>query len=122
MATPTLARFQTTLTGAFDDSPARDLVFKAMFGGACAYANGRVFASLSNVGLALKTDATTAKLWLEQGGKWLQYEEEGPISKSYVVVPGAVLSNEEELARWVEHSVRFVLSLPQPKARPKKNA
>ena len=34
-----------------------DVTFKSMFGGACAYAGGKVFASLSDVGLALKLPA-----------------------------------------------------------------
>jgi len=110
------------LTGAFDDAPDRELAFKAMFGGACAYVNGHVFASLSNVGLALKIDGATAKTWLEVGGKRLQYEEDAPVSKSYVLVPASVLSDETRLASWVKQSVGFVLTLPAPKSRQKKGA
>lgn len=114
---PTLDELQTRLNAAFDEGKERELSFKSMFGGACAYVNGRVFASLSNVGLALKIDGVTAKSWLEHGAKWLQYEDDAPISKSYLVVPDAVLNDEEELSRWVERSVSFVLSMPSPKPK-----
>ena len=110
------------LATAFDDLPSRELGFKALFGGECAYVNGRVCASLSNVGLALKIDAATANSWLERGGKWLQYADDAPVSKSYVVVAPLVLGDEEELARRVEKSVRFVLTAPTLKARKKKTA
>ncbi len=108
---------KTRLSQAFDDSKERELGFKSMFGGACAYVNGRVFASLSGVGLALKIDGTTAKEWLERGAKWLQYEGDAPISRSYLVVPDSILNDEEELSRWVELSTAFVLSLPAPKPK-----
>ncbi len=91
-----------------------------MFGGACAYVNGRVFASLSNVGLALKIDGETAKTWLGKGGKWLQYEPDAPISKMYIVVPAEVLNDEGALSARVEKSVAHVLALPAPKSRAKK--
>lgn len=122
MATPTLDELRASFAAAFDDAPTRELNFNAMFGGACAYVNGRVFASLSNVGLALKTDAARAVIWLEHGGKWLQPEEDAPVSNSHVVAPDAVLKDGAELARWAQHSVGFVLSLPAPKARAKKRA
>jgi len=108
------------LQGAFPDSPTRELAFKAMFGGACAYVNGRVFASLSNVGLALKIDGATAKMWLGKGGAWLQYEPDAPVSKSYVVVPADVAHEESALSAWVEKSMAHVLTLPTPKPRAKK--
>ena len=108
---------KVALSGAFDDGRERELSFKTMFGGACAYVNGRVFASLSNVGLALKIDPATAKEWLGAGAKWLQYEADAPVSKSYVVVPEVVLDDEDELGRSVEQSVGFVLSLPAQKRK-----
>lgn len=91
-----------------------------MFGGACAYVNGRVFASLSSVGLALKIDGDTACAWLGEGGAWLQYEPDAPVSKSYIVIPADVLRDESVLAMWVEKSVAHVLVLPMPKPRAKK--
>lgn len=91
-----------------------------MFGGACAYVNGRVFASLSNVGLALKIDGETARTWISEGGAWLQYEPDAPISKSYILVPSDVVRDEGALSAWVEKSVAHVLALPAPKSRAKK--
>ncbi len=105
------------LTAAFPDAPDRELVFKAMFGGACAYVNGRVFASLSNVGLALKADSATSEHWRAAGATPLQYEADGPVSKSYMRVPDAVLADEVKFARWVAVSAEYALSLPAPKKR-----
>ena len=113
---------KTRLSRAFDDSKERELGFKSMFGGACAYVNGRVFASLSSVGLALKIDGETAKEWLEHGAKWLQYDGDAPISKSYLVVPDSVLNDEAQLSRWVERSTAFALSLPSPKPKSARKA
>jgi TfoX/Sxy family transcriptional regulator of competence genes len=65
-----------------------ELVFKPMFGGSCAYVKGRVFASLSNAGLALKLSPhDQAELLKVAGAKRLQYEADAPVSKQYVVVP-----------------------------------
>ncbi len=99
-----------------------ELVFKPMFGGVCAYVKGRVFASLSNAGLALKLspDAQTELLRIA-GAKRLQYEADAPVSKQYIVVPPQVRRDDaSSLANWVGHSITFVLAHPAPKPRRKK--
>ena len=98
-----------------------DLTFKPMFGGVCAYVSGRVFASLSDIGLALKLppDAQADLLALD-GAKRLQYEPDAPPSKQYVVVPPAMQADPAALAVWLGRSVEYVLSLPAPKPRASK--
>jgi TfoX/Sxy family transcriptional regulator of competence genes len=64
--------------------PDLELSFRPMFGGIMGYASGKVFASLSDVGLALKlTGADREALLAIPGSKPLQYEPDQPPSKSY---------------------------------------
>ena len=95
-----------------------DLSFKSIFGGVTGYVKGTVFASLSNIGLALKLSAIDqAALLMEEGAKRLRYEPDAPESKQYIVVPKALQDDSEALVVWVKRSTDFVLSLPPPKKR-----
>ncbi|BCM91324.1 hypothetical protein IAD21_03194 [Abditibacteriota bacterium] len=113
----TVDQLKTHLSSAFDDGPDRELTFVPMFGGRCAYVNGRVFAWLFKIGLALKIDSETAKIWGEDGAKPLQFDPDGPIFKAHIVIPPAVIKDEDKLADWVAQSVEFVMSQPPPKPR-----
>ena len=90
--------------------PDLPLMFRPMFGGVMAYADGKVFASLSHVGLALKLggEAHDALLALP-GAKPLQYDASQPVSKTYVVVPEAMLTDAGGLRAWI---TRCVAALP----------
>jgi TfoX/Sxy family transcriptional regulator of competence genes len=83
-----------------------DLAFRPMFGGIMGYADGKVFASLSDVGLAFKFAAADfAELSALPGAKPLQYEPGQPVSKSYVVAPEAMLADPDSLRGWIIRSV-----------------
>ncbi len=98
-----------------------DLTFKPMFGGVCAYVGGRVFVSLSNIGLALKLPAEAqAELLAEEGAKRLQYEPDAPPSKQYIVVPPPMQADTAALAAWLVQSVDYVLAQPTPKPKASK--
>lgn len=100
--------------------PPHLLIFKSMFGGICAYVDGRVFSSLSNMGLALKLKNEDQQALLkEDGAKYLQYDPSQPVSKQYVVVPDKIVCSPEMLSYWLQLSVEHVLTLPQ-KVKPKK--
>ena len=100
-----------------------DLTFKPMFGGVCAYAQGRVFASLSDIGLALKLPpAAQDSLLRREGARRLQYDESMPPSQQYIVVPPPLAADGDALAVWVTQSLEFVRGLPAPKPRPRKSA
>jgi TfoX/Sxy family transcriptional regulator of competence genes len=100
-----------------------DLRFKAMFGGIGGYADGRMFASLCDVGLALKLgDDDRAALLKIKGAKMLQYEPSAPVSKSYVVVPEAMLTDRGALRGWIARSAAFVKTTAPKKPRAKKPA
>jgi TfoX/Sxy family transcriptional regulator of competence genes len=95
--------------------PDLEVTFRPMFGGFFAYADGKPFASLSDLGLALsfvgsERDATLAL----PGAAPLRYEPDQPASKSYVVLPGPMLSEPDELRSWV---IRSVSSLTAKRVR-----
>lgn len=82
--------------------PELELAFRPMFGGIMAYAEGKPFASLSNVGMALKAKGPLfAELLSVEGAAPLRYEPNAPLSKSYVVVPEPMLADREALHDWI---------------------
>jgi len=86
--------------------PDLELTFRPMFGGIMSYAEGKVFASLSDVGLALKLSGPDRDdLLAIPGSTPLRYAPDQPPSKSYVVVPEAMLSDLEVLRTWITRSV-----------------
>jgi len=95
--------------------PDLEVTFRPMFGGLFAYADGKPFASLSDVGLALKFvgSARDAMLALP-GAEPLRYEPDQPPSKSYVLVPEPMLSEPDALGSWV---IRSVSGLPAKRVR-----
>ena len=94
---------QTVIEAA--SSPELELTFRSMFGGIMVYAAGQVFASLSNVGLALKmTGADHLALSELPDVRPLRYEPDDPPSKSYLVLPDAMLSDVDSLRLWIARS------------------
>lgn len=103
-------------------APDMELAFRPMFGGACVYAQGKVFAILSDVGMALKfAPETQTGLLQQKGTKRLQFNDDAPIMKQYLVVPLTIRNHDRNLAAWAKESVDFALSQPPPKARRKKS-
>lgn len=119
MSEPSLDEMQDRLSQAAEAHTLdRELTFKPMFGGVCAYVQGRVCASLSNVGLALKLPPEAqAELLSEEGAKRLQYEPDAPPSKQYIVVPPPMQTDAASLAAWLARSVDYVLAQPAPKPK-----
>jgi len=88
---------------------------KHFFSGAAAYAKGRIFMSLTPVGLAIKLPEDSRNALIkEQGAKPLRYFPKGPVKKDYVVLPKAVSSDIRALRNWVKVSTEYVASLPLP--------
>ena len=85
---------------------------KPFFGGAAAYADGRIFMTLTSVGLALKLPEASRTAWLDRGARPLRYFPKGPIKKDYVLVPEAAENHPDDLVPSVEESIRFVQGLP----------
>lgn len=104
-------QLQSVLAGAAP--PDLDLAFRPMFGGIMGYAEGKPFASLSDVGLALKLsgEAHDALLMLP-GAAPLRYAPDQPASKSYVLVPEGMLADREALRAWISRSVGGLQAKP----------
>lgn len=103
---------------ASDVSTPASLEIKHFFSGAAVYADGRICISLTPAGFALKLpDDLRARLMKEKGTKNLQYFPGAPIKKDYVVLPQRLLDDRDRLCFWVEKSIEYVLTLPQPKKK-----
>jgi len=101
--------------------PDLELVFRPMFGGIIAYARGKPLASLSNIGLALKAPPALRTEFLDTpGAKPLQYESDSPPSKSYVVVPPAIMADGEALRGWIVKAVDGLAATPAKKTKAKR--
>jgi hypothetical protein len=86
---------------------------KHFFSGAAAYANGRIFMTLTSVGLALKLPLASQTVLIGKGAKPLRYFPTGPVKKDYVVVPKPMASDADALAPWVAESVLFSQTIPK---------
>jgi TfoX/Sxy family transcriptional regulator of competence genes len=101
----------------FRRDPDAVLTCRHFFSGAAAYAEGRIFMTLTTVGLALKLPETARILLIEDGAKPLRYFPDGPVKKDYVVLPRRLAGDPQALGPWVEESIAFVMALPKTKER-----
>lgn len=101
-------------------SPDLELNFRPMFGGIFGYAAGKAFASLSNVGLALKmTGVDHAALSEVPGVAPLRYEPNDPPSKSYLLLPDRMLSDPDGLGYWIARSAAGLMPMTRkPRQKP----
>ena len=102
-------------TGEPDLERSATIECKHFFSGAAAYADGRIFMTLTTVGLALKLDASDRAALLDQGATLLRYFPSAPIKKDYVVLPESIRSDDVALAPWIDASVEFCRTLPGPR-------
>jgi TfoX/Sxy family transcriptional regulator of competence genes len=101
--------------------PDLPLTFRPMFGGILAYVDGKVFASLSNVGLALKLAGDDHRALMAMPGAMpLRYEPDQPASKSYVVVPAALIEDSASFRAWIARSAAGVAATPPSAKRAKR--
>ncbi len=98
-----------------------ELACKHFFSGAAGYANGRIFMSLTPVGLALKLPEETRAALIDRGAEALRYFPKGPIKKHYVCIPNKLADDQAALAAWIVESIRYSQTFPKPRS-PKKGA
>jgi TfoX/Sxy family transcriptional regulator of competence genes len=84
---------------------------KHFFGGAAAYAGGRIFMTLTSRGLALKLPEESRAILIGKGATPLRYFPNGPIKKDYVVIP--INLSDDDLTTWIKKSIRFAQTLPK---------
>ncbi len=87
-----------------------DLTCKHFFAGAAAYVDGRIFMTLTPVGLAVKLPPARCEELLAAGGKPLRYFPGAPVKKAYVLLPDESAGDDQAMARLIAESVRFSLS------------
>lgn len=93
-----------------------ELTFRSMFGGIMGYAAGRAFASLSDMGLALKlAEPHRGELLAAEGATALRYAADQPPSKTYVVVPETMLQDAALLRSWIDRSIAGPHKPPRPR-------
>ncbi|MPZ33005.1 MAG: hypothetical protein GEV13_18775 [Rhodospirillales bacterium] len=83
---------------------------KRFFSGAAAYADGRIFMTLTPAGLALKLPEHGRATLMAAGGRPLRYFPNAPVKKEYVLCPSEL--GDEALAHWIALSVTFVQRKP----------
>ncbi len=83
------------------------------FSGAAAYIDGRIFASWTPVGLALKLPREARTRLISGGATPLRYFPKGPVKKEYVVLPERLATDESALEPWIGESIRHVLATPR---------
>ena len=83
---------------------------KRFFSGAAAYADGRIFMTLTPAGLALKLPEDGRATLMAAGGRPLKYFPNAPVKLEYVLCSGEL--SDEALAHWIELSVAFVQRKP----------
>ena len=86
-----------------------NLECRHFFSGAALYANGKIVASLTPVGLALKLpESTRAELFRSRTAKRLQYFPAGPVKKDYAVLSRGLTSDTAQVRLLLQSSIRFV--------------
>ncbi len=103
--------------GGLDPDRSAAIECKHFFSGAAAYADGRIFMTLTPTGLALKLSASDRAALLDRGATSLRYFPKAPIKKDYVVVPESIRRDDAALAPWINASVEFCKTLPAPRRR-----
>ena len=97
-----------------------DLECKHFFSGAALYAEERICISLTPVGLAIKLpEETRDRLLKTKKAVPLRYFSGGPIKKDYVLFPGGAKNGKKTLHKYVNESIKYVLTTPKPKRKRK---
>ena len=94
------------------------VTIRNMFGGAGVYADGVMFAILSNDILYLKADEASARAFAAEGMGPFTYQPAGkpPVAMSYWEVPPRLLEEPDELAEWAREAHRIAYA--SKKAKP----
>lgn len=116
MAEPYLERL-SQIVDRLGPVPPEDVVFetKHFFSGAALYANGKMSASLSPSGFAVKLPAKVRQELISKGdGKEFRFFESGPIKREYVALSDAIVEDQDVLQMLIEMSVRYAIGAPNP--------
>lgn len=83
---------------------------KHFFSGAALYANGKIFASLSPAGFAVKLPAELRKTLIAEGkGTEFRFLDQGPIKTDYIALSDSMVSDERKLEELLMVSVSYAI-------------
>lgn len=100
------ARLEPVLTGNLK------LETKHFFSGAAVYANGKICASLSPTGFAVKLPAEVRSRLINEGkGQEFRFFPNGPIKREYVALSDSILQDEEMLREIIYLSTSYVAGM-----------
>ena len=87
------------------------------FSGAALYANGKICASLSPAGFAIKLPSEIRQSLIDDGeGKEFRFFAKGPIKREYVALSESILQDDETLGRLIGMSVSYAVDAPNSSA------
>ena len=90
---------------------------KHFFSGAALYANGKICASLSPVGFAIKLPSEIRRCLIDDGeGREFRFFPKGPIKREYVALSESTLQDNETLGRILGLSVDYAIGAPYSNA------
>ncbi len=113
-----VAALETLLAGTITALPPGVAVeVRRFFGGAAAYAEGRICITLTPAGLALKLPEDGRARLLGEGGGPLRYFPNAPLKKQYVVAPDGLRDDGDRLRFWARQSIDYAMTLPAPKRK-----
>ena len=92
---------------------------RTMFGYACAFVNGNMFAGLHEENICVRIDQQAATDCIEEGKARTFAPMAGRVMKEYVAVPKADCIEIERLKGWIEEAFRHSLTLPSKTKKPK---
>ena len=83
---------------------------KHFFSGAALYTNGKIFASLSPAGFAVKLPADTRRSLIEEGeGTEFRFFPNGPVKREYVALSESTVADKESIRELFASSIDYVL-------------
>ena len=94
---------------AFSECKSVKLEVKHFFSGAAVYANGKIFITLTPVGLAIKLpERIREELIKGKKAKRLRYFPKAPIKKEYVVPSQELVKDVKTIDSYIKSSIAFV--------------
>ncbi len=85
-----------------------DLVCKRFFSGAALYANGKICASLTPVGLAFKLPQSRCENIIEEGkAEPLKYFERSPTKRGYILLPTPQNLSDADIALYLRECLAY---------------
>ena len=86
-----------------------EITYKSVFGAVAAYADGEIFMTCGNFGLALKLPGDVCATLMAMGtGSPLKYFEKGHIKRNYVVLHDHALNDRARMKRLLDNSLAFI--------------